>query len=264
MRARRLAITVHGVAMFLLALGFGHRFVQAAPQNFPVAAAVNGNDDRVVPIDDEPRHHKVYDSGTTRVLDVQVPAGDMTLFHTHRTVILYVPISRSQTRTQVFGEDWRGGTATAAPLPPGSANDRPGTVTSNTTYIDKPFTHRLHNFGDNLYRLFAVVNLSAGSESETDDVSGLSAKPELVNRWYRAHRVVLAAGESSTLHRHTTPVVVVQQTAGRVVSEGSAKRELSAPAMFSVHDGPGMHHVRNTGTGPVDVIEVEVRGATTK
>ena len=262
MRARRMAIAGDLLAVFLLVVGVSYAFAQATSQNSPVAAAVDVNDDRVVPIDDEPRHHKVYDSGTTRVLDVQVPPGDMTLFHTHRTVILYVPISRSQTRTQVFGEDWRGGTATAAPLPPGA--DRPGTVTSNITYIDKAFTHRLHNFGDNLYRLFAVVNLSAGSESETDDVSGLSAKPELVNRWYRAHRIVLAAGESSAPHRHTTPVVVVQQTAGRVVSEGSAKRELSAPAMFSVHNGPDMHHVRNVGTGPVDVIEVEVRGATTK
>jgi quercetin dioxygenase-like cupin family protein len=263
MRAGRLAIAVSGLVLLLVALGFGNLSAQGAPQNVPAAAAATGTDDRIVSIDDEPRHRKVYDEGTTRILDVQVPPGDMTFFHTHTIAALYVPISRSLTRTQVFGEEWRGGTGTAPLLPPGEA-ERPGAVTSNITYPEKSYTHRLHNLGNSLYRLIGVYNRSKGSDSDADDVSGLSAKPEIANRYYRAHRIVLAAGESNSPHRHATAVVVVQQTAGRIVSDGSAKTELTSPGMFALHEGNGMHVLRNAGNTSINVIEVEVRGATTK
>ena len=53
----------------------------------------------------------VYESPSLRVHDIQIPPGDTTLFHTHDTAILYVPIARSTNRSQVLGEEWSGGGA---------------------------------------------------------------------------------------------------------------------------------------------------------
>jgi hypothetical protein len=67
--------------------------------------------DPVVHMSKEPRHRVVFESGTIRVQDIQIPPGDTTLFHTHDHAVLYVPISSSRTRSQPLGGDWTGGGA---------------------------------------------------------------------------------------------------------------------------------------------------------
>ncbi|MFN2446449.1 MAG: hypothetical protein ABR606_12815 [Vicinamibacterales bacterium] len=261
--------TMGGAIVLTCAGWVGHSTAQAPPREAPSAVTTQGP----VPIHQEPRHRVVFEAGSTRVHDVQIPPGDTTLYHVHDTAILYVPISRSQTRSQVFGEDWRGagesraapGQPPAAPAPapaPRPAPAGPQRVNSITSYVEKPVTHRVNNVGDSLFRLIAVVNRSTGSDKDTDDVSGLSAEPEVVNRYYRAHRVALGPGQSTGSHRHAMPVVVVMQTAGRVHVEGSPTAEIAGPGKLSFHDGAGSHQVKNVGSAPVEVIEVELRGGT--
>ncbi len=74
-------------------------------------------DEKVVPVHEEPRHRLVFDSPVARVLDIQIPPGDTTLFHTHSNPILYVNMSSSQTRSQTLGQEWSGGEAAARPAP---------------------------------------------------------------------------------------------------------------------------------------------------
>ena len=57
------------------------------------AAMTACQDEKVVPVHQEPRHHLVFDSDAIRVLDIQIPPGDTTLFHTHSNPILYVNMS---------------------------------------------------------------------------------------------------------------------------------------------------------------------------
>ena len=223
--------------------------------------------DPVVHMSKEPRHKVVFEQGTTRVQDVQIPPGDTTLFHVHDNAVLYVPISSSRTRSQVLGQEWSGGSASGAGNTPARGAATPGgpaRITSTITYVEKPVTHRVNNFGDGLFRLIAIGNLSRGADVETDDISGLSTKPEMLNKYYRAHRVSLAPGASTPPHKHAWPVVVVQQTAGQLTIDGSTKATTGEPGTFAFHDGSGTHQVRNTGSGTTDVIEVELRGAAPK
>ncbi len=221
--------------------------------------------DTPVPLYQEPRHHVVYDSPSLRIHDIQIPPGDTTLFHTHDTAILYVPIAASQTRSQVLGADWSGGgaapSASTAPRP--VEPPRPGKVTSTITYVEKPYTHRVNNFGATVFRLVGIANRTAGATADDDDVSRLSATPELVNKWYRAHRLTLEPGAATPPHRHAVPVVVVMQTPGTASSSleaASSWTPLNGPGDFARHDGAGMHTVRNVGPGSVELVEVEVRG----
>jgi quercetin dioxygenase-like cupin family protein len=221
---------------------------------------VAAQDPPPVPLSGEPRHHVVFESATTRIHDIQIPPGDTTLFHTHDTAILYVPIARSTTRSQVLGGEWSGGGAAAAPAAV-TAPARPQRVNSVTTYVEKAYTHRVNNIGASLFRLIGIANRTAGANGAGDDISGLSAKPELENNWYRAHRVVIKPGEATAPHKHATSVVVVMQTAGTAVSESPAWHPINGPGDYAWHTGAGDHVVRNRGANEIELVEVEVRGA---
>jgi quercetin dioxygenase-like cupin family protein len=221
---------------------------------------VAAQDPPPVPLAQEPRHHVVFESPSTRIHDIQIPPGDTTLFHTHDTAILYVPIARSTTRSQALGAEWSGG-GTAAPATAAPPPDRPQRVNSVTTYVEKAYTHRVNNIGTSLFRLIGIANRTAGANGASDDQSGLSAKPELENNWYRAHRVVLKPGEATAPHKHAVRAVVVMQTAGTAVSESPSWHPINGPGDYAWHTGAGDHVVRNRGTNEIELVEVEVRGA---
>src|SRR5687767_455364 len=116
-----------------------------------------GQEDKVVPVHQEPRHHLVFDSPGTRILDVQIPPGETTLFHTHSDPILYVTMSTSQTRSQNIGGEWSGTPPATAPessaTPRVAPTNPPGRMMSTTGYGEKPQTHRVNNVGSSLFRL---------------------------------------------------------------------------------------------------------------
>jgi hypothetical protein len=189
----------------------------------------------IMPVHQEPHHRQIFQSGPMRIIDLQIPPGDTSWFHTHEWPIFYLTVADSQTRTQVLGEEWGagrgrgagpgrgtdarpGGAAVppqtpapqnAAPRAGGPARFRPR-VMSDTSYAERPVTHRIQNVGTGLYRALGVINETAGGdETVTEQAAGFTSKPESVNRWFRVYRVALAPGEK-TSHQHTAPVVNVK------------------------------------------------------
>ena len=132
--------------------------VGAAVGTLVPTARIAAQDPAPVPLSGEPRHHVVYESAAMRVHDIQIPPGDTTLFHTHDTPILYVPIARSTNRSQVLGGEWSGGAAATPAAPAPAGGERPGRVNSVMTYVEKPFTHRVNNVGTSLFRLVGIAN----------------------------------------------------------------------------------------------------------
>ncbi len=220
----------------------------------PSAGAGRQATDTRVPVHQEPRHHVVYDSPTMRILDIQIPPGDQTLFHTHDTAILYVPIARSQTRSQEWGGEWSGGGAApaAAPLP-----DRPGRVNSVTTYVEKPYTHRVNNTGISLFRLVGIANRTTGADATAQP----PASPELENRWYRAERLAIKAGASAPVPSYAGPIVIVMQTAGTAAVDGASWHPLNGPGDLARIDGAVSHTVHNRGASDIELVAIAVKGA---
>jgi quercetin dioxygenase-like cupin family protein len=203
----------------------------------------------------------VFDSPGTRILDVNIPPGDTTLFHTHSDPILYVNMSASQTRSQTLGGEWSGGdsapSANAKPQPAGSQASavRPGRITSTTSYAKQPLTHRVHNVGQTLFRLIGITNSSDGDES-TGASNGFDAAPEMGNRWFRGYRWTLDATDSG--HNHANPVAIVL-VSGRAMTKGATKTyTLTSPGAFAWYEGDDPHSLRAID-GNAEVVEVEVR-----
>jgi len=223
--------------------------------------------DPIVPVYHEPHHRQVFQHGPMRILDLQLPPGDISWFHSHESPVLYVTLGTSRTRTQNLGEDWggrgagRGGVGRGPtpgeggpPAPP-----RAPRATSTTSYFEKPITHRLENIGDGLFRAMVVINETAGDEATTEAAAGFNAKPELTNRWFRAYRIVLEPGQKTQSHVHQAPVAVIQATAGQAVGTGAMTWEFNEPGQWAFFDKGDRHDVRNAGESAVELIEVEVR-----
>ncbi len=197
---------------------------------------------QAVPVQEEPRHHLVFNDDVAFILDVQIPPGDTTLYHTHADPIFYVSIGTSRTRSQVMGRDWVG--------PGAGPVSSPGRVFSNIRYADRPVTHRVNNVGDGLFRLIAVINRGHGPAA---DSAARSPRPatvppsgfdvEIDNHWFRSFRGTLEPGASSTLHRHALPVVTVQVADGAWV--------------FQKADAE--HSLKNPGDAPLELVEIEIR-----
>jgi hypothetical protein len=246
----------------------------------------------IMPVHQESHHRQVFQYGSMRIIDLQIPPGDMSWFHTHEWPVFYLTVADSQTRTQILGEEWgargRGAAAGGAPpragappapdgatpraggaappraggpaaAPGGAARFRPRLM-SDLSYADRPVTHRIHNNGTGLYRAIGVINETAGGdETVTDEAAGFTGKAEMSNRWFRVHRLVLAPGEKTQAHQHKTPVVVLQDSAGKGVATGPTTFEFNEPGQWGFFDSGARHEITNSGTAPLELIEVEVR-----
>ena len=94
-------------AAWTLLLASGAVLAQSGDAPAPVSRA--DRQSPVVPVHEEPHHRQVFQYGTTRILDLQVPPGDISWFHSHEWPVLYMTLGTSAVRTQNLGADWSGG-----------------------------------------------------------------------------------------------------------------------------------------------------------
>ena len=131
---------------------------------------------------------------------------------------------------------------------------------SDLSYAERAVTHRIHNNGTGLYRALGVINETAGGdETVTEEAAGFSGKAEMSNRWFRVHRLALAPGEKTPAHQHKAPVVLLQDNAGKGLASGPMTFEFNEPGQWGFFDSGAAHQITNSGTAPLELIEVEIR-----
>ena len=218
----------------------------------------------VVPVHEEPHHRQVFQYGSTRILDLQVPPGDISWFHSHEWPVLYMTLGTSAVRTQNLGSDWSGGGArgpnAAAPRPAQPQPERRmPRATSTTSYIERPVTHRIENRGDGLFSAMVVVNETAGDDTKSVADAGFASEPELTNNWFRSYRITLEPGKKTDAHEHTTPVVIFQAIAGKATANGPMDFEFNRPGQWAFYDAGIEHSIENLGDAAIELLEIEVR-----
>ncbi len=97
-----------------------------------------------VPVIKEPHHKPVLVNEYVRLLDVHINPGDTTLYHVHQTQSVIVPISKTTTGIQKWGE---------APQTPSTA--LPGNV-AFMHFEMAPVTHRVFNVDSNVYHVMDI------------------------------------------------------------------------------------------------------------
>lgn len=113
--------------------------VKAPPQNF--SPAEKGSP---IPVQDEPHHHWTFENQYVRVLDVVLPPGESTLFHTHSHDNVAVRLSTATIQKQDWGKDWD----PPSSMQPGQVSFTPGTK--------RPYSHRLKNVGTTPFHVMDI------------------------------------------------------------------------------------------------------------
>jgi quercetin dioxygenase-like cupin family protein len=268
-----------------------------APADAPVSPNLARIADApIVPVHDEPHHRQLFQYGPTRILEMQVPPGDISWYHTHEWPVLYLTLGQSQTRTQNLGAEAgnaaRGAAAAGRGAAPGGGpGAAPGTAPraggpggaraggaggggrgaagpdgatgprafSTTGYIEQPVTHFVENVGTGLFRAMVVINETPGDPDNTTPSAGFAGEPELTNAWFRSYRVRLEPGAAMPAHRHENPVVILQATAGTGRGDGPMDFEFNEPGQWAFYDAGAEHAIANSGDGAIELLEVEVR-----
>ena len=209
----------------------------------PALSAQQGEGDgpppgeRVVIVYEEPRHRLVVDGGDYKVLDVQILPGDTTLWHRHDSPILYTFIN----------------------LGSGSVDGR---TSANLDYLENPYVHEVTNTGDELFRIIAMASyLPPQSDDDPPAPRGIDREPQLLNPWFRSYRLNLEPGETTDVHQHENPAIIIQVTDGEaeVLRESGFGDELHAQGEFSFQSPEGTYRVHNAGDETVGVVISEVR-----
>jgi quercetin dioxygenase-like cupin family protein len=198
---------------------------------------------RAVPVDSEPRHRVVYADARAKVIDAVLPPGDATLFHTHARDNVPVAIEGGRIRTEIAG----------------GATAETDVKTGAVSFARGGYTHRIANVGPGTVHFVDVELLSPDArpagDTEAPNAPGLAI--EFENERVRVYRVRLDPGAATGLHTHATAAVWVSVTGGRV-SAGAVTRDL-APGSYGWATAGVPHAIRNEGTSPVELVEIDWR-----
>jgi len=202
-----------------------------------------------VPVYEEPRHRLVLTHQLVRVMDVRIAPGDTTLFHIHDAPALYVTIAASALEVQVLGGPWAQRFATGAP------GRTEGDVNTDTSYAQRPLTHRVTNVGTKPFRLIAVTN--AAASPAVRDVAGMPGVLELRNRWFAQSRVRVSAG-ARTWYPVPTATIIVAPFGGpaTVLLESGETHVLSAAGSWTFLPAGTRYQLSSTGSATLVVVQV--------
>jgi len=204
---------------------------------------------KVVAIEQEPRHKPVFKEGTVRILDVQIPPGDVTLYPTHDTAILYVPISVSPTDSQILGQEWLG-------VKPSDRSRFEGVpLATDTSYAIHPVTHRVKNVGDRPFRLIGITNAAMPAEPAKESPPG---QPVHASRWYAATQLAVSPGSSSEWQVAAKPTVIVLPGAGRVrLEQDRGGSDMTEAGAWGFIPAGSRYRLTNAGTEAATVVLVQ-------
>lgn len=182
-----------------------------------------------VPVDREPYHRTLFQNNFVRVLDVQIPPGQITKYHIHASPLITVFLLDARTSAQILGE---------APGPVSSQGAVPNLGDNWNQSL--PYTHRVKNVGSvSSHGILAEWLAPAGPQCVSlGPIPGYSLARE--GKFGRAYKVQLRPGESTPRHSHSCPGLTVQGTAGRL-------RNMGTPPAAQGGSGAGHWLWRNAG-----------------
>lgn len=156
-----------------------------------------------VQVREEPMHHKVFDNGWVRVLDVHIPAGDTSLWHKHSTPSVFLILSNTKTGAQAKIEPHR---------PPFTD----GRIWFEGFY-DTPRIHRVWNEDDHEFHVIDMELPHRPNGRIGKPFADSAFKLLFDERPVRGYRMTLAAGRSLHLPGRGDNIVVIRVDDGEEV-----------------------------------------------
>jgi quercetin dioxygenase-like cupin family protein len=215
---------------------------------FVLAALTLPAADTPIPVVGEPMHRTVFENGTLRVLDVQIPPGATSLFHTHviPSVIVYLTASTNRS------ESWPDGAILTREILPGQSR--------YAAYDEKPLSHRVTNTGTGLFRVFDIELLrkppAAGAFAP---LSGVTA--QWTEKLVRSSNLVLKPGAKLALPATLSAHFLVAIRGAARLTASSAKSETFTLKWGDYRFVPPQSglELETSGPEPSEVVLLELR-----
>lgn len=215
--------------------------------------AAIADEDRVVPAHEEPRHLPKLENRWVRVIDVEIPEGERTLFHAHALDYPNLMVTSVTLRNQVYGQ---------------APKDMPitrGLVGYYSASTQGTYTHRFINLGPGTFRAIGIelLRASTGAGHQTASIPeqpGLSKV--LDNERVRAYRIVLQPGESIGPVTFAGPGLRVALTSGTLTDQSRGTdpvRTRMVPAQFAFSESDRTITLTNPGDQPMELVEFEFK-----
>lgn len=228
----------------------------------PVSAQISAQtsaqlEEKPVPMDKAPFHIPVFSNDYLILLNVNIPPGRNTGYHTHYADSVSVNLSPASQTSQTFGSSEVG--------PPGTGGDGvPGRTRFTNITKNGPRTHKATNVGPTpMHSISFILKDHRPTGTTVSDRSGVAGYTRIMdNARLRAWRVVLKPGEATGEITQTAPGLRVYVHGG-VLAEmvpGSADRGMAPYAGDLIWQDAGQTRaVKNTGTTRIEFVEFELK-----
>jgi quercetin dioxygenase-like cupin family protein len=199
-----------------------------------------------VPVDQEPLHHTVLKNDYLIVMEVTIPEGERTQYHTHTHDRVAIELSNSNISQQNINEP----EGPSTPVKPGDL--------SAPAIGPTPTVHRVHNFGPGPFHVIDIELLQRPAQPSTAEAGPVAVE----NPSARIYKWTLAPGASSPMHTHTRPYLIV------AVNKMPLKMSAPDGQSFSheiqvgdVHwvDTKVTHSLTNEGSTEGQIVEIEMK-----
>jgi hypothetical protein len=214
-------------------------------------------DDKPVPMDKAPFHIPVFANDYLIVLNVNIPPGRNTGYHTHYADSVSVNLTPASQTNQNYGS--------SEVSAPGTGGDgAPGRATFTDVTKNGPRTHKASNVGPTPFHNISFIFKKPGPAGNTvSDRTGTSGFTQVMdNARARAWRVTLEPGQSTGQITQSAPGLRVYVHGGVLaeVIPGNADRGMAPyDGDFIWKDAGETRSIKNTGATRLEFIEFEMK-----
>ena len=208
--------------------------------------------DQPVPVQEEPLHKVVFENDYVRVIDVQIPRGDTSLFHIHVIPSIVVYLTQSTNRS----ESWPDHAILTRDVSPGQSRYAP--------YDKTPLTHRVTNTGAGLFRVFDIELLKKPAAAAAPAVPlPPGVKPHWDETLARSSSVQLEPNAKLEIprSRHAYLVVAISGTP-RITPEGpkAAGPKSMKPGDYQFFPPQTQLEIVNANREKAEAVLLELKG----
>ena len=204
--------------------------------------------ERIVPANEEPRHLVKLENEWVRILDVEIPEGEKTLYHTHSLDYPYVLVTSVTLYNQIEGQE------------PKDVNMQAGFIGYYDATSKGAYTHRFINRGPGTFRSIGIELLKPMRDSPAPNAALptlTGVETVLDNERVGAYRIKLAPGASIGPLTIPGPSIRVAMNEGKMVyeAEDTQTQMRLAPAQFVFQPQTTTATFTNTGTTELELVE---------
>jgi quercetin dioxygenase-like cupin family protein len=198
-----------------------------------------------VPVREEPRHKPVIVNEYFRVLDVNIPPGDTTLYHVHETPSLFLKFTSTYVASQVKDSAW-------------SEKSRSTKGSADYDYFGYSRIHRVSNQDKDNYHVTDIELLSAYQPG--NNINPLPYTVLFNNEKAFAYRITsMANGKQHIEHRG--PIIAALVEGGSVVlnDEGTKKTTVIVPGRLAYLPPGGSYELSTSSGNIINLVLFELK-----